>query len=144
MARQARELVKDLIDFLDQLDADPDLEPSFGSTAYGHGPQADECEPPEDAEPSLGSFDRMTNQEKSYRQVSEWCLPPGSDLEHDSADDEPSLGSCDPSMWAGDQTLWASGGRDDREQDDGDSGIADRDGLLEQIGQRDWTQTVMG
>lgn len=30
----------------------------------------------------------MTNQEKSYRQVSVWCLPPGSDLEADDCDRE--------------------------------------------------------
>ncbi|WP_128933959.1 hypothetical protein [Bradyrhizobium zhanjiangense] len=66
MARHARELVKDLIDFLDSLEADPDLEPSCG-VAYGQPPGADECEPPEDAEPSLGSFDRIIDQAHAWR-----------------------------------------------------------------------------
>ncbi|MBR0685300.1 hypothetical protein JQ594_05195 [Bradyrhizobium manausense] len=93
MARHARELIKDLIDFLDQLEADPDLEPSFGSVAYGHGPAADECEPPEDDEPSLGSFDRMTNQDKAWRQIGSWCA--GSDLEQDDCDREDDDGKPD-------------------------------------------------
>jgi hypothetical protein len=37
-----------------------------------------------------------------------------------------------------DQTRWAAGGRRDLELDDGDSGIGDHDGLLEQVGQPDW------
>jgi hypothetical protein len=61
---KARELARSLIDFLDSLNADPDLEPTMG---FEHVPGSDECEMPEDAEPSLGSFDRMVNQEKSYR-----------------------------------------------------------------------------
>lgn len=66
MPHHARELIKDLIDFLDQLDADPDLEPTCG-VAYGHPPGADECEPPEDSEPSLGSFDRIMDQAQAWR-----------------------------------------------------------------------------
>jgi hypothetical protein len=38
---------------------------------------------------------------------------------------------------------WASGGRQDLEQDHAESGIGDHDGLLEQIGWRDWQHTVM-
>ena len=38
---------------------------------------------------------------------------------------------------------WATGSRDDRERDDGDSGIGDRDGLLEQVGTQDWQQGAM-
>src|SRR5437868_6842871 len=44
-------------------------------------------------------------------------------------DDEPSLGSCDPSMGGGDQTRWAAGDRRDLEDDPTESGIGDRDGL---------------
>lgn len=44
MARHARELVKDLIDFPDQIEADPDLEPTAGGSCD------DECEPPGDDE----------------------------------------------------------------------------------------------
>jgi hypothetical protein len=61
-------------------------------------------------------------------------------------DAEPSLGSANPhevSVWV-DQALWALGSADDREQDAAESGIADLDGLLEQVGSQDWTHTVMG
>lgn len=67
--------------------------------------------------------------------------------EHDGrepdVDDEPSLGSCDPSMGNGDQTRWAAGNRRDLELDHAESGIGDLDGLLEQVGTRDWQQGVM-
>ena len=52
-------------------------------------------------------------------------------------DDEPSLGSLDHYH---SQERWAAGGRRDLEQDNAESGIADQDGLLEQVGYRDWTQ----
>jgi hypothetical protein len=58
----------------------------------------------EDAEPSLGSFDRMTNQSKSWQQGNLWDVPEV-DAEQDDADKE-----------------------------DDDSGIGDMDGLLEQTG----------
>jgi hypothetical protein len=41
------------------------------------------------------------------------------------------------------QEQWASGGRRDLEQDDGESGIADRDGLNEQVPFRDWQSVGM-
>lgn len=54
---------------------------------------------------------------------------------------EPSLGSI------GDhhpnQGHWASGCRRDLELDHAESGIGDRDGLLEQIGTQDWQQGAM-
>lgn len=56
--------------------------------------------------------------------------------EDDPAEDdglaEPSLGSVDPAMGGGDQTRWAAGDRRDLELDGAESGIGDRDGLLEQ------------
>jgi len=55
---------------------------------------------------------------------------------------EPSLGSCDPSMWRSDQTSWGQGARDDRERDD-DTGIGDQDGLDEQVPFRDWQMVGM-
>ncbi|MCK1742229.1 hypothetical protein IVA80_15495 [Bradyrhizobium sp. 139] len=58
-------------------------------------------------------------------------------------DDEPSLGSCDPSMGGGDQTRWAAGCRRDLELEHAESGIGDHDGLLEQVGWQDWQHTVM-
>ena len=67
--------------------------------------------------------------------------------EHDGrepdVDDEPSLGSLDPSMSGGDQTRWAAGSRRDLELDHAESGIRDLDGLLEQIGSQDWQQGAM-
>ncbi|MET4847187.1 hypothetical protein ACE102_21895 [Bradyrhizobium sp. vgs-9] len=67
--------------------------------------------------------------------------------EHDGrepdVDNEPSLGSCDPSMGASDQTRWAAGNRRDLELDHAESGIGDADGLLEQVGTRDWQQGAM-
>lgn len=135
-AKNYRELVDMMIEYLDGIDPDPDLEPSFGSVAYGYGAQADECEPPEDTEPSLGSPDRSVDQTR-------WSAGSKDDHEHDDCDDEPSLGSIDPSMWRGDQTRWAAGDRRDLEDDPTESGIADHDGVLEQIGSGDWTHTVM-
>lgn len=41
------------------------------------------------------------------------------------------------------QEQWAGGGSTDLEEDPTESGIADWEGLLEQIGMRDWTGTVM-
>ena len=62
----------------------------------------------------------------------------GEDEESDPG--EPCLGSLDGKD---DQTAWAAGNRGDLELDGAESGIGDRDGLLEQIGQRDWSGTVM-
>lgn len=58
---------------------------------------------------------------------------------------EPCLGSLDRAQ---DQTEWAAGCTDDTEHEhDGrepeDTGIGDRDGLLEQVGWNDWQHTVM-
>ncbi|WFU68580.1 hypothetical protein [Bradyrhizobium sp. CB2312] len=86
MAGCARELIKDLIDLLDQLDADPDLEPSCG-VAYGQPPGADECEPPEDDEysgdehePSLGAVHSL-DQSHAWKGRTD-------DIERDDADSE--------------------------------------------------------
>ncbi|QOZ52881.1 hypothetical protein [Bradyrhizobium sp. CCBAU 53338] len=147
MARHARELVKDLIDFLDQLEADPDLEPSAGGSC------TDECEEIGDTEPSLGSLDRAINQEQ-WSKGHSWG-PGDADLELDRSDDEPALGATEnhPSAPApivighkgpgasshqyrdnsGSQVFWSLSGRDDRE-DEVDTGIGDQDGLLEQVG----------
>ncbi|RXG85336.1 hypothetical protein [Bradyrhizobium zhanjiangense] len=113
-ARNCRELVDMMLEYLDGIDPDPDLEPSFGSVAYGHGPGADECEPSEDAEPSLGSLDRALDQVR-------WAMGACDDAEHEHDGREP----------------------EEREDDPAESGIADWEGLLEQVGMRDWTGTVM-
>ena len=54
---------------------------------------------------------------------------------------EPSLGSVGDVHF--DQERWATGSRCDLEQDDGESGIADQDGLDEQVPFRDWQNVGM-
>jgi hypothetical protein len=54
---------------------------------------------------------------------------------------EPSLGSVGDVHF--DQERWACGNRRDLEQDDGESGIADQDGLDEQVPFRDWQNVGM-
>lgn len=117
LRRNTELLVMRLVAFLDDLDGDPDLED-------------DDREESGDREPSLGSFDRMINQEKSYRVGA--C---DVDAELDTADDEPALGSLDHRH---SQEHWATGDRRDLEHDGAESGIGDHDGLLEQIGRQDW------
>lgn len=55
--------------------------------------------------------------------------------DEDGGDNEPSLGSLDHYH---SQERWAVGGRADLEQDPTESGIADHDGLLEQVGSQSW------
>lgn len=74
LRKEARAEIHRLITFLDQ--SDPYVMTELE--------EQDEREEGGDSEPSLGSFDRMTNQERSYRQVSVWCLP--LDLEADDCD----------------------------------------------------------
>jgi hypothetical protein len=88
-----------------------------------------------DSEPSLGSFDRMMSQEKSYRQILGEFMP-GLDAELDTSDHEPALGGLDHNH---SQERWATGDHRDAELDDAESsGIADQDGLDEQVPFRDW------
>jgi len=148
---KARELAKSLIDFLDGLEEDPDLEPTLG---YMNGPpEMDECEIPEDAEPSLGSFDRMVDQEKSWRTFDRnpdiYGWSGGTDNELDDCDYE-DADPAEPSMGAveghDDQNVsWKAGaGATDVEIDDAESsGIGDQDGLDEQIPFRDWQNVGM-
>jgi hypothetical protein len=60
---------------------------------------------------------------------------PDGDEDEDSDPAEPSLGSLDLHHT---QERWAAGGGRDLEQDDGETGIADQDGLDEQVPFRDW------
>ena len=94
LRREARDEIDRLIRFLDDTDNHMEREqdgddldasyPESGSRMCTH--------PGEDDEPSLGSFDGMTDQSKSWRQ---WNLlePPEVDAEQDDCDAEPSLGS---------------------------------------------------
>jgi hypothetical protein len=65
------------------------------------------------------------------------------ETEHDEDGDpaEPSLGSVGEMHF--DQTQWAAGGRRDLELDGAASGIADQDGLDEQVPFRDWQRVGM-
>ncbi|MEH2534411.1 hypothetical protein V1277_006293 [Bradyrhizobium sp. AZCC 1588] len=118
---RCRSLVTTLIDVLDEIDPDSELE-------------EDVREDVGDDEPSLGSFDRMTDQNKAWRTQSMWAFP-AVDAEQDNADDEPALGSLDQHD---NQEVWATGDRRDIELDHAESGIADQDGLDEQVPFRDW------
>jgi hypothetical protein len=126
LRREARDEISRRIQFLDASDEYDmtELEEEAGLEEGG------------DSEPSLGSFDRMTNQEKSYRFGA--CHV---DAEVHTADDEPSLGASEHHH-PGSQSYWGCDRSDDREDDAGDnrehdeaeSGIADVDGQREQCG----------
>ena len=78
-------------------------------------PDGDEDEDSGDTEPSLGSFDRMADQSKAWRQqAGEHCS--SVDAEQDDADNEDS----DPA------------------EESEASGIGNQDGLDEQVPFRDW------
>jgi hypothetical protein len=144
-------------------DAEPDVDGEPGLSALeslyqgawaAGGTQDREGDPAEDGiadsdglaeqtvgEPSLGSFDRLTNQVHAWQLKDRWS--DNMDAELDTADREPSLGSVtssQPELMS--QEDWAAGNRDDRENDAGDNceddpaerGIADGGGLAEATG----------
>jgi hypothetical protein len=76
------------------------------------------CDGDADVEPSLGSFDCMSNQIKAWQTRT---INADVDCELDRCDDEPSLGSLPV---YGSQEGWGAGNRDDRE---GDPGCDDRE-----------------
>lgn len=86
--QEVRDLIDRLIDYIDGMDPDPDLEPTFG---YLPEAGSDECEVPEDDEPSLGSFDRMTDQGKAWLTVQgEFIAGPDAEVDDcDREDDDP-------------------------------------------------------
>jgi hypothetical protein len=127
LRKEVRDEIDRLIRFLDETDNHIELEP------------ADEADDADD-EPSLGSFDRMTDQSKAWQQRSLWAFHDANDGEQDNADAEPSLGSLDGRT---DQTGWAADNRGDYELDHAEAGIGDWDGLLEQVGTQDWQQGAM-
>jgi hypothetical protein len=93
--------IERLINMLDDLEDDPDLEPSEDSEASlgwtDRGPSAVCCNLPGFPEFSRG--------------------PANDDREMDTADNEPWLGSSD-TPWPSSQAAWGRGGSDDREGDD--------------------------
>jgi hypothetical protein len=108
LRKEARDEIDRLIRFLDESENHMEREPEDEDDTA-------------DAEPSLGSFDRMTNQDKSWRRTSLWAFP-AVDGEQDDADREDS----DPA------------------EESEASGIGDYDGLLEQVGSQDWQQGGQG
>lgn len=135
LRRIASEEIERLITFLDRTEADADLEDDEPRDQ----PNGDEDEGADSGvgdpdglieqttgEPSLGSFDRMANQEKSYLQRGAWLGSYPDDSELDDADREPSLGAREshPSVHMqqgsspiGHQLAWGCGARDDREDE---------------------------
>ena len=107
LRKDASDEIDRLLEFLDASDIDPDLEPSLGSEFY---PGSDECEQCADFEPTLGSFDRMADQSKAWRQV-QGEHSHMVDAEQDRCDFE-----------------------DGADCEEEPSGIADIDGLAEQVG----------
>lgn len=110
LRRKIHDGLSAMLEVLDAMDGDGDLE--------------DEEAGPEDqgdAEPTLGATAAL-DQTEAWRAT----FSPHEDGEAEEDDPgEPSLGSLDQRS---DQTNWASGKRDDREQDAGDEGEPDVDG----------------
>jgi hypothetical protein len=135
LRKEARDEIDRLIRFLDKTDdyVCRELEQEDGND-----------EPEGHDEPSLGSFDRMTDQDKSWRTFDRnpdlYGYSHGVDNEEDHCDHEPSLGSLDG---RDDQAAWAAGDSRDLEKDPAESGIGDHDGLGEQVGSQDWQQGAM-
>ena len=142
LRRMASEAAETLIDLLDELDADPDLEPNDGGDDFSYVVLRNYDD---DSEPSLG-WTMQTRQE-----TAKW-FGDTEDREDEHDGREPSLGSPEyhPSAYGGavyssvgTQTGWSAGNQDDgegdehdgREEDDppeeSDNGIGDRGGLEE-------------
>lgn len=102
LRRLAEEATEMLILFLDELEPDPDLEPSTSITAPGLLSGAlDECEPEEDEEPSLGWTERAQHGDTTDRELTD-------------GDEEPSLASINPDSTI-DQRDWSIGADNDAE-----------------------------
>jgi hypothetical protein len=142
LRKEARDEIDRLIRFLDETDNHMELEDSIDDNPHDeetddNGEDNEDCDP---AEPSLGSLG-LTDQE-------DWSMGDRRDFEdeHDGTeppeDDEPSLGSFDGLMMDQEVAYMTCGNAwgvaTDAEQDDSESGIADQDGLDEQVPFRDW------
>ena len=131
--------IERLLDLLDAIEPDADLEPNgddepslgwptsheifsqttlngydTGDDREGHSGLGltEDDEPDVDGEPSLGSLDRMVNQNR-WAEGGGW----GTDVEHDDADKEPNLGSLNSCGQSVSQEQWAKSNRDDREDE---------------------------
>ena len=139
LRKAARDEIDRLLTFLDETDNHMEREPD-GDELDASYPESGvkAVHPIEDDEPSLGSFDRMTDQSKAWRQGNLW-EPPEVDAEQDDADAEPSLGSIedhpngyydgsDASGHHRSQERWAAGNRDDCEGDEHDGAEPENEG----------------
>lgn len=156
LRKEARDEIDRLIRFLDKTDdyVSRELEDSIDDNRQGDneldGPENEEDEDDDPAEPSLGSTERgeWANQES-------WAVGGRQDLEdeHDGAeppeDDEPSLGSFE-GLTLDQEVAYMTAGEGwsvvvDAELDPAErSGIGDLDGLLEQIGCGGWQGDRIG
>jgi hypothetical protein len=129
LRKEARDEIDRLIQFLDETDNHMEIEPE------------DEGDDGED-EPSLGFLDHITNQTR----ICEGDGGPDAEDEHDGAepdeDGEPSLGAFE--SHDNQKVAWHVTSANDYEMDPAESGIADLDGLLDQVGSQDWQQVWMG
>ena len=101
LRKEARDEIERLIEWLDStIDCDQDAAVDDGT-----------CDDDADSEPSLGSFDRMSDQIKAWHHRGWGDV----DIELDRADSEPSLGSIEDQN----QKHWTGGTTDDREGDPG-------------------------
>ena len=98
--RQVFDEIERLIDWLDST-IDTDVDEAVDDRG---------CDGDPDAEPSLGSFDRMSDQVKAWQDRGWGDV----DCELDRCDAEPGLGSVAMTE-SGNQERWASGVTDDRE-----------------------------
>jgi hypothetical protein len=89
---------------------------------------------PDDDEPSLG-WTTSASQSGHCGGTDDLEAEPEHDEDADPA--EPSHGSVS-NFAHSNQERWSDGSRRDLEQDDAESGIADQDGLDEQVPFRDW------
>lgn len=151
LRQAAADEIERLLQFLDDTAGEEDAEaldePTDAQIKAMGGydvPATDDDEDGGDMEPSLGSkcmYEHST--QDGWALQGNGCLD-GED-EHDGAepgeDAEPSLGALEGHT--DQRAAWRVATLNDYELDHSESGIGDRDGLLEQVGSRDWTQTVM-
>ena len=123
--RTVRDEIERLIDWLDST-IDTDVDSAVDD---------DPCDGDPDREPSLGSFDRMSDQIKAWSATTGYGSSHDVDCELDRCDAEPALAAPEahPTVYgpagphrdrSGSQERWASGAGDDRE---GDPGCDDRE-----------------
>ena len=130
LRKEARDEINRLIRFLDETDNHMEREPEDLEEDGG------------DTEPSLGSFDMMTDQSKSWKRM-QGEFGAEDDAEEDDCDDEPSLGSVgnnfSQEQWTAGSTKDLEGEHDGAEPpEDDEPSLGSFDRLLDQ--NRAWQQ----